>query len=314
MKRQYILSLFSILILFSCSEVTRDVVIDPELQPYVDSFLAEASKRGMDIDLNDSGLDMIFEEDISTADYAGICRYKLGANEIAIDRERWDNSTESRKVWLVYHELGHCVLDRSHRNDRFENGMWKSLMRGDLEGDEFRIPLCYIWEREQYFNDELFDQDTPTPDWVTNTFEYSESPSKGELILELEPDTESFNKFLPEAIENFEIEFTYTRSRAGARTNLLYGDDGSLDYNYLLIDHENDDVRFGNDIMSCLIVEFQKEAENKVTLRQYNGTTTAFVNEQFLHSFPSYKDPILRIRNDGSRYISIQDFKMWKLD
>jgi len=73
----------------------------------------------------------------------------LGANDIAIDREVWDRSNESSKEWLVYHELGHCVLDRSHRNDRFENGMWKSLMRGDLSPEESIIPLCYTWDREQ---------------------------------------------------------------------------------------------------------------------------------------------------------------------
>lgn len=314
MSRVYILSLV-FFILFSCSETANDVVIDPELQPYVDRFLAEGSKRGVDIDLTESGLDMFFEEDISTPDYAGICRYRLGANEIGIDKEQWDQSTESRKEWLVYHELGHCVLDRSHRNDQFENGMWKSLMRGDLTGDQNRIPLCYIWDRDQYFIDELFDENAVAPDWVSKTFDYNDKPIRGDEILTLDPETESFNKFLATGIENFEIEFTHTRTRAGAFTSLLYGGSGSLEYNIVQFSHDNNDVFIGNDLRGCLRIPFENMAENKLTIRQLNGTTTVFVNEEFMHSFPAYKEPILRVWNDGfSQFTQIQEFGMWAIN
>lgn len=315
MTRISILILFVFLLFFSCSDEPNDVVIDPELQPYVDDFLAQASKRGIDIDLTESGLDMLFEDDISTPDYAGICRYKLGANEIGIDREVWNRSSEERKQWLIFHELGHCVLDRSHRNDKFENGMWKSLMRGDpLTAAESRIPLCYIWGREDYFIDELFDETIAAPDWIGKTFTYENGPERAEEIFSLEPETEGFDRFLPDALDNFEFEYTYWRKGGGPFANMLFGGSGNLEYHFLAVDHDNDDILIGNEIFSCIRFPFTNMNDNKVTVRQYNGTTSVFMNENFVHAFPSYKEPVARVRKTGSASIGIREFRFWSLN
>lgn len=313
MKKTIFLLLVFILIFFSCSDAPKDVVIDPELQPYVDRFLAEAAKRGHDIDLADSGLDMIFEVDISTADYAGQCRYNLGANEIAIDRERWDDSNESRKEWLVYHELGHCVLDRGHRNDQFENGMWKSLMRGDLSSEQSRLPLCYTWDREQYFIDELFDENVATPDWLSVTFDYQDAPERDTEIFSLEPETEGFDNFLPEALDNFEFEYTYWRKGNGPFATILYGGNGNMEYQLLSVDHTNNEVILGNDEQWCIRFPFENITNNKVTVRQKDGTTAVFINERFVHAFPAYKEPVVRLRKTGSASVGFRDFRFWSL-
>ena len=316
MHKVCIFFLLIILFFFSCGEEgTNDVNIDPELQPYVDMFLAEASKRGQNIDLADSGLDMIFEEGISTPDYAGICRYKLGANEIGIDRELWDRTeSENRRQWLVFHELGHCVLDRSHRNDKFDNGMWKSLMRGDpLSQDELRIPLCYIWDRNQYFIDELFDENTPTPEWITATFDYANGPERDEEIFSLEPETEGFDNFLPSSLSNFEFEYTYWRKGGGAFANILYGGNGNKEFNFVSVDHDNNEVLVGDEELSCLRFPFENITNNKVTVRQKDGTTSVFINEQFVHSFPAYEELISRVRKTGTASIGIREFRFWSL-
>lgn len=313
MNRIYILSILLILVFISCSDSANDVVIDPELQPYVDRFIAEAASRGIEIDLEESGLDMIFEEDISTAEYAGICRYKLGANEIAIDKERWDASSETRKEWLVYHELGHCVLDRRHRNDQFENGMWKSMMRGDLSQEQSRLPLCYIWERDKYFIDELFDENVAVPDWLSPTFTYQDAPERGEEIFSLEPETEGFDNFLPQPLTDFEFEYTYWRKGGGAFANILFGGTGNMEFHFISVDHTNNELIVGNDVLSCMRFPFENITNNKVTVRQKDGTTSVFINEQFVHAFPAYKEPVARVRKTGSAAIGIREFRFWSL-
>lgn len=59
------------------------------------------------------------EVDQSKADVVGTCyRYPLGAgNHINIDKVRWDRMSADDQKMVVYHELGHCILGRDHRND-----------------------------------------------------------------------------------------------------------------------------------------------------------------------------------------------------
>lgn len=316
MSRISILFLLVSVILYSCSddEQVSDVNIVPELQPYVDRFLEEGAKRGMNIDLEDSGLDIIFEEDISTAEYLGICRYKLGANEIGIDRERWDEATETRREWLVYHELGHCVLDRGHRNDRFDNGMWKSLMRGSpLTNEELSIPLCYLWERNQYYIDELFDETTEAPAWINQSFSYDDAPERDEVLYSFESDEENFSRFLPGKYENFEFEFIYRRKGGGAIKQIRYSGSETLEFYFINIAVIENIIVIGSNEIACYRKSFEGVIDNKVTVRQKDGTTTLFVNEDFIHAFPSYKNPIERIQTLGNADIEVKDFNFWSL-
>lgn len=316
MTRISILFLIVSIVLYSCSEGEQvsDVNIDPELQPYVDRFLEEAANRGMNIDLEESGLDIFFEEDISTAEYAGVCRFRLGANEIGIDRERWDDSSEARKEWLVYHELGHCVLDRSHRNDQFENGTWKSLMRGSpITNDELLTPVCYLWDRNQYYIDELFDEATEAPAWIDQSYNYDDAPERDELLYSFESDEDNFSRFLPGKFENIEFEFLYRRKGGGEIKQIRYSGSETLEYNYLTLDVIGNEIFVGSNELPCFRKAFDGVIDNKITLRQKDGTTTVFVNEEFVHAFPSYKNPIERIETLGIADIEFKDFNFWSL-
>lgn len=305
-----ILSLILLIGILSCNS-DPEVIIDPELQPYVDKFLAEAAQRGQTIDLSLAGLTMAFEEDISTADYSGICRYRIGSNEIGIDKEVWGRLEEPSRDRLIYHELGHCVLDRGHRNDKFDNGMWKSLMRGDpLEGIEWRLPICYIWEREQYYIDELFDEDAPAPDWIGPTFDYNMAPPRGEELVAIE-DTEGFDRFLSEGITDFEFEYVYWKKGNSRFVQMRYGT-SNTNFHAVTVDHENDEFIVGNDITFCTRIPFENEVNNKITVRQMDGITSVFVNEQFMHSYPSFPEEVTRVWKTGD-LINIREFKLWSL-
>lgn len=47
--------------------------------------------------------------------YAGVCEYYSNGNRLVrINHKYWHQSDDSGKEQLIYHELGHCVLNREH--------------------------------------------------------------------------------------------------------------------------------------------------------------------------------------------------------
>lgn len=61
----------------------------------------------------------------------GICRgfrQSLLFRSIVIDKKYWDRSTYWERESLVFHELGHCVLDRPHVTAYDEEGHSLSIM------------------------------------------------------------------------------------------------------------------------------------------------------------------------------------------
>lgn len=317
MNRVYLLSLLFYFAYSSCTESPDEGFIDPEFQPYVNKFIAEAALRGDTIDIDQSGLSIIFEDDGSTNDYAGVCRnrFGLGSNEIGIERGFWDDSAETIKEWVLFHELGHCVLGRDHDNEKFENGMWKSLMRGgSLTGIDSRIPLCYIWDRQEYYLDELFDPDVEAPKWVKKIYQYDEKPRRGEELISLQAGTETFDNYLITPILNFELEYTFARVGSGFNTNIIYGDAENIEYHFVGIDQGLvNELYIGNENQSCIRTRFEDQVSNKVTIRQKGEVTTVFINEEFVHSFPSYSNPITRFRKTGEADIVFNSFKLWSI-
>lgn len=49
--------------------------------------------------------------------YAGLCTvWNSGYREISIDPTYWNSINDGGKKQLIYHELGHCALDRGHQS------------------------------------------------------------------------------------------------------------------------------------------------------------------------------------------------------
>lgn len=316
MNRISFLSFLIFPIFLSCSETTQEGFIDPEFQSYIDKFVAEAALRGDTIDIIQSGLSVIFEDDGTTTDYAGVCRNRFGSssNEIGIEKGFWEDSNESTREWLIFHELGHCVLGRDHDNSKYDNGMWKSLMRGgELTGIDTRQPLCYIWDRQAFYLDELFDENVEAPEWIINTYQYENKPQRSEELISLDAGTLTFDNYLITPILNFELEYSYLREDGEIEANILYGDSENRTYHFVSVDHKNNEIRFGNEIQGCMQFPFDDAVSNKVTIRQKAGSTSLFINEEFIHSYPAYKNPITRFRNTGDNIV-FQEFKMWGIN
>ncbi len=169
-----ILCLFSLLIILAnCGEEEEAFVpqyqIETEALPYVRSFFIEARKRGLTPD--STNLILQFSNNLTTRNGDPICGNALGVltddqqNIITIDPEclAWRHSDLSREI-LVFHELGHVFLERTHEDNVMPNGDFKSIMFGG-NWNIFRYYTEDLTKKDYYLN-ELFDPSTPIPDWA----------------------------------------------------------------------------------------------------------------------------------------------------
>ena len=180
------LAVILLLLLCSCEQDDIPVptgVIPESMQPYVDQFVWEAAQRGIAIDV--SRLTIEFDNDIeggnTPGSVVGICT-RAGNHQqlIRLDtlNSLWLLSGNLGKEEILFHELGHCMLDRPHKDGTLVSGDFVSIMRsigllqyGDLNNftSLFTGPLGVKAHRRDYYIDELFDQNVPVPCWSDST-------------------------------------------------------------------------------------------------------------------------------------------------
>ena len=156
--------------------------VPPSVQPYVDRFVEEAGERGVTLSL--TGLHVSFASKRNARHFsaAGMCHYvEWGHPQIALDTNsvNWKNGEASREI-LIFHELAHCLLGRTHKNDRLPNGNYASIMRS--EGDPVYGVSFNDFKRE-YYLDELFDEDTPHPAWAKKIPRYESFSSQQKQLI-----------------------------------------------------------------------------------------------------------------------------------
>lgn len=132
----------------SCSttEVLKKQEIEKEFIPYVLSFEKYSGKQVEAIRIRFANLDYMPK-------VTGICyrtKFKLGISTIKIDSYYWEKATDNEKEMLIWHELGHCVLNKDHNNSIGNRGCPISIMY--FSGfPEF----CYVNYKRHYIK-ELF--------------------------------------------------------------------------------------------------------------------------------------------------------------
>lgn len=105
--------------------------IDEELQPLLDRFLLDAQSFGLDYTRDVAEMTIRFGA--LESNLAGLCEFSGGRfNEITIDRAWWRRANSLQKEWVMYHELGHCVLGRGHLNDLTARGTCVSIMHSGV--------------------------------------------------------------------------------------------------------------------------------------------------------------------------------------
>lgn len=159
-------------ILWACENTPPDLPypapvyrIDPEFQEYVDRFVDEGRKRGVTVDV--SRLNMEFEEGYVERDGTIYCGYanNFGTSstpDVDISTTCWEFYDPVRREILIFHELGHAILDRAHVNTLLPSLGKRSIMHPSLGVD---IYSKYTLEKREWYLDELFNQDSPVPMW-----------------------------------------------------------------------------------------------------------------------------------------------------
>lgn len=127
--------------------------VTPELRPFYIAFEEEAAERGIDIDLTREEVTGNIVE-LGNMGVLGVCvRSDTEPNRVAIDDDAWRLANNALRELIVFHELGHCVLNREHLDDE-QNGTCTSIMNSGLSGCEISLENNTI--RSAYL-DELFD-------------------------------------------------------------------------------------------------------------------------------------------------------------
>ena len=125
------------LIFISCTSGDYDMdytlATDASIQAYFDRFEVEALKYGLAVDLEGMQIYGILSDlDEFTV---GNCRYrKREPRRITVDRQHWQRISDLEREYIIFHELGHCYLEREHDDRKDSNGRCLSMMQSG-EGD-----------------------------------------------------------------------------------------------------------------------------------------------------------------------------------
>ena len=274
------------ILLMGCSEDPPEINVDPVFQEFVDEFIEEAATYGQEIDFSDTGLSIQFRDAVDRGS-SGVC---LGNHRIEIETVFWAGLTDFDKQGLIFHELGHCELNRPHRNDRLANGEWASRMRGDPIPEGQNAVINYAGTRLDYYISEIFlDREAPFPDWQNRTAEFDE-------VLERIPEVNlenivTFEEFVPGISSgDFEIEVVMNAKDSEGFVGIQFmgaSDDSRVRIGY------NDEGTFaiesGNLIWGLMFLRdnfnLLNPGDNMITIRRQGDFYFVFLNETFVYWF-----------------------------
>ena len=135
-------------------------------RPYVQRFVEEAEARGVRVDVRNLTIEFVSEINRGGRAYCGYALNFGTANpphvEISLQDGCWNGQKDLNKEILLFHELGHAILNRAHSHKKLPNGSWGSLM---FDGRQFDLYTEHTLGKRTYYLDELFNENTPTPAW-----------------------------------------------------------------------------------------------------------------------------------------------------
>lgn len=186
---------FLLLLLFffsSCNNL-NEYRVDTSFVDYLQRFENEASKRGKNFDFQSNGL--IIEFANLKENTAGLTHYE-NPIRIEIDETYWKAITKTSgadlmKEDLIFHELGHGLLDRNHLNSTLKNGDWKSIMCGGTKVNGRSWNVNYKGMRREYYIDELFDESTPEPKFSSTQLMVDTAGYASKLFLSFDSEAQA---------------------------------------------------------------------------------------------------------------------------
>ena len=125
--------------------------VDPEFTEYVEQFEKDCN-CDVNVKMEFSNLNLGYGD--TQNETLGVCLYLSNTpKKIFIDKTVWDKVEDKLfKKHLIYHELGHCYLNRPHTEDMI------FLYDGRLVPKSLMYPSMFYYEKElwDYYVLELF--------------------------------------------------------------------------------------------------------------------------------------------------------------
>lgn len=167
--------------------------VNPEIKPYIDNFekIYKKDIRGLRVVFNKlkdgAGGNCLIE--YMTEDFyfkKTIKKLRI----ITIDPFVWKTLSASERERMIFHELGHCVLNRSHKNDEIHlalsnNAVNSSVMNWNMDNLRKHTDIAYRGKYYSYYLSELFSE--PVSKFDSYTFkseDYKEDFDPEAVVLE----------------------------------------------------------------------------------------------------------------------------------
>jgi hypothetical protein len=139
--------------------------VHPELGEYLDRFLEEAAVRSIVVDTSGINLDIV-DEQLTALDGSAACGlahvYGRSFPNVRLSRVCWDLFSPEHKETLMFHELGHALLDRPHFDADLPVGSPVSMMNSNSS----RVYNIFTLFKREYYINELFGVATNIPFWA----------------------------------------------------------------------------------------------------------------------------------------------------
>lgn len=120
---KYLVMLFSLMLLGCGMKDKNEFRVDPALMPYYEVFVQSSVIRGNDQSTND----LIMEFGPTEGRVIAYCQRQVRYNEsflqktekidtplVVVNPNWWRNSSEASRREVIYHELGHCLMNKEH--------------------------------------------------------------------------------------------------------------------------------------------------------------------------------------------------------
>lgn len=154
----------------SCSKSKR-YDVPAEVDVYVQRFIEEGNARGADIKINRLVVEYSPELADEPGNVAGRCArgYRSWRKPLIELTTDFDQLSPEAQEQLIFHELGHCILDRSHQDRKLSNGHFGSNMN-----THYWTYIAGQDHKRDYYLDEMFNKDTKQPSWSSSTAYYDD--------------------------------------------------------------------------------------------------------------------------------------------
>ena len=195
MQKRPIAKLLAVLLVCSIFSSCTKEKFDPEtfdittypiyFRSYIAAFIEDAQDLEVNLDpLTNIHFQMVEEIDGNAIANCQYDRFIEGTgdpdNIINVEWDYWLTASYAERKRIVYHELGHCFVDRvEHRNGHFQNDMCISILEGNDGNCTPRSGQVFFCDTyKSYYLRELFFEIDETPEWANDPVEWCYDPQK----------------------------------------------------------------------------------------------------------------------------------------